>query len=36
MNGESLFDQLYPLERAARVAVVYEQREITFEELRCS
>ena len=36
MNGESLFDQLYPLERAARVAVVYEQREITFEELRAA
>src|SRR5260370_35799881 len=36
MNGESLFDQLYPLERAARTAVVYEQREITFEELRAA
>src|SRR5258708_3930021 len=36
MNGESLFGQLYPPERAARVAVVYEQREITFEELRAA
>src|SRR5712692_3785056 len=36
MNGESLFGQLYPPERAARVAVVYEQREITYEELRAA
>jgi benzoate-CoA ligase family protein len=36
MNGESLFGQLYPSERAARVAVVYEQRAITYEELRAA
>src|SRR5712692_9885740 len=36
MNGESLFGQLYPPERAARVAVGYEQREITYEELRAA
>src|SRR5258707_2372330 len=36
MNGESLFDQLYPLERAARVAVVLEKREITYAELRAA
>ncbi|PYS77455.1 MAG: benzoate-CoA ligase family protein, partial [Acidobacteria bacterium] len=32
----SLFDRIYPPERAARVAVVYEQREITYEELRAA
>src|SRR5713226_6900013 len=36
MNGESLFGQLYPPERAARVAIVYEQREITYKELRAA
>ncbi len=36
MTATSLFDQLYPPERAARVAVVYEQREITYEELRAA
>src|SRR5712692_7958660 len=36
MNGESLFGQLYPPERAERVAVGYEQREITYEELRAA
>src|SRR5713226_3153440 len=36
MNGESLFGQLYPPERAARVAIVYERREITYKELRAA
>ena len=36
MNGKSLFGQLYLPERAARVAVVFEQREITYEELRAA
>ena len=36
MKPESLFDRIYPPERAARVAVVYEQREITYEELRAA
>ncbi|HSP64076.1 MAG TPA: benzoate-CoA ligase family protein [Pyrinomonadaceae bacterium] len=34
MNASSLFDRIYPPERAARVAVVYEQRLITYEEMR--
>jgi benzoate-CoA ligase len=36
MTTPSLFDRIYPPERAARVAVVYEQREITYEELRAA
>ncbi len=36
MKPQSLFDRIYPPERAARVAVVYEQREITYEELRAA
>jgi benzoate-CoA ligase len=32
----SLFDRLYQPERAARVAVLYEQRQITYEELRAT
>jgi acyl-coenzyme A synthetase/AMP-(fatty) acid ligase len=36
VNAQSLFDRIYPTERAARVAVVYEQREITYEELRAA
>jgi benzoate-CoA ligase family protein len=36
VNAHSLFDRIYPPERAARVAVVYEQREITYEELRAA
>ena len=34
MKHETLFDHLYPPERAARVAVLYEHAEITYEELR--
>ena len=33
MTAANLFDRIYPSERAARVAVVYEQRAITYEEL---
>jgi benzoate-CoA ligase family protein len=36
MKPASLFDRIYPPKRAARVAVVYEQREITYEELRAA
>ena len=36
VNAQSLFDRIYPPERAARVAVVCEQREITYEELRAA
>src|SRR5216684_7462525 len=36
MNIKSLFDRIYLPERDARVAVVYEQREITYEELRAA
>src|SRR5229473_1807946 len=36
MNIKSLFDRIYLPARAARVAVVYEQREITYEELRAA
>ena len=36
VNAHGLFDRIYPPERAARVAVVYEQREITYEELRAA
>ena len=34
MNAENLFDRLFRSERSARVAVLYEHREITYEELR--
>src|SRR5216684_368921 len=34
MNGQSLFDQLFMPERAARVAVLYEHKEIAYHELR--
>jgi benzoate-CoA ligase len=34
MDSESLFNRLYPPARAARVAVLYEHSEITYEELR--
>src|ERR1700686_238693 len=34
MDGESLFDRLYLPARAARVAVLSEHAEITYEELR--
>jgi len=36
VNPQNLFDRIYPSERAARTAVVYEQREITYEELRAA
>src|SRR5713226_4455271 len=36
VNAQNLFDRIYPSERAARTAVVYEQREITYEELRAA
>ena len=34
MNAENLFDRLFRSERSARAAVLYEHREITYEELR--
>src|SRR5438105_2706565 len=34
MDAENLFDRLFRSERSARVAVLYENREITYEELR--
>src|SRR3989442_8842370 len=34
MNAENLFDRLFRSERSARLAVLYEHREITYEELR--
>src|SRR5438128_1666353 len=34
MAAESLFDQLFGSERASRVAVLYEHREVTYEDLR--
>ena len=34
MNQQSLFNRLYPPERAAQVAVLYEHSEITYAELR--
>jgi benzoate-CoA ligase family protein len=34
MSRQSLFDQIFLPDRAARVAVLYERREITYEELR--
>src|ERR1700730_13313751 len=36
MNAVSLFDRLYSPERAARVAVLYDHRQITYEELRAA
>src|SRR5260221_4128628 len=36
MNIESPFDRIFPPERAARLAVVFEHREITYEELRAA
>lgn len=34
MNTDTLFDRLYPPERDAQIAVLYERREITYAELR--
>jgi benzoate-CoA ligase family protein len=34
MTAPNLFARIFPPERATRVAVVYEQREITYDELR--
>ncbi len=34
MHAETLFDQLFTPERAAQVAVLYERRAITYDELR--
>src|SRR6266851_332152 len=34
MTSQTLFDRLYAPERAARVAVLYEHKKITYEELR--
>jgi len=36
VNADSLFDRIFSSERDARVAVLYEQREITYEELRAA
>src|SRR5437867_12279725 len=36
MTAANLFDRIYLPERAARGAVAYEQREITYEELRAA
>jgi benzoate-CoA ligase family protein len=36
MTAPYLFDRIYPPERATRVAVVFEHREITYEELRAA
>src|SRR6266404_8579239 len=36
MNAASLFDRIYSPQRAARVAVLYEQRRITYGELRAT
>src|SRR5882672_1782670 len=36
MNAPTLFDRLYPPQRAARVAVLYEHRQITYGELRAT
>ena len=33
MNAESLFDRLFLAERAAKVAVLYDHREITYQQL---
>src|ERR1700704_3070252 len=34
MHAKNLFDGLFTPERAARVAVLYQRREITYDELR--
>src|SRR2546425_4063749 len=34
MNAENLFDRLFRSECSARVAMLYEHREITYEEMR--
>ncbi len=34
MTAASLFERLFPSERATRAAILYEQREITYAELR--
>ncbi len=34
MSAENLFDRLFRCERSARGAVLYEHREITYDELR--
>ena len=34
MHPKNLFNGLFTPERAARVAVLYERREITYDELR--
>src|SRR2546430_14479038 len=34
MNAENLFDRLFRSERSARVAVLYEHRNITYDQLR--
>jgi benzoate-CoA ligase family protein len=36
MNAGSLFDRLYPPQRLSGVAVLYEGRQITYEELRAT
>lgn len=36
MSAPTLFDRLYPPQRAERVAVLYEQRQITYEEMRAT
>jgi benzoate-CoA ligase family protein len=36
VNADSLFDRIFLSERAARVAVIYESREITYQELRAN
>ena len=36
MITPNLFDRMFPLERAARVAIVFEQREITYADLRAA
>src|SRR6185503_5707010 len=34
MNPATLFDRLYPPDRNARIAILFEEREITYEDLR--
>src|SRR6266849_1627720 len=36
MNAPTLFDRLYPPQRAARVAILYEHHQITYGELRAT
>jgi benzoate-CoA ligase family protein len=36
MNPETLFDRLYLPQRAAQLAVLYEHRQITYEEMRAT